>query len=219
MQKHSGSVRLFESDFLEKFSHVHPIVPLVFWTPVIAFLVVRSFTVHQLAPWAVLGVAIAALFVWTLAEYLLHRWVFHFQGKSHLAKRFHLIIHGNHHDVPQDPTRLVMPPVAGVLIALVLWVPMRLALGPVWVEPFFAFFLVGYLIYDYTHYAVHHFTPRTRWGRHVKQNHMLHHYAGQESRWGVSSPLWDHVFRTVGRPVPAPRKSDAGSAGHARPVS
>ena len=61
MQKHSGSVRLFESDFLERFSHVHPIVPLVFWTPVIAFLVVRSFTVHQLAPWAVLGVAIAIL--------------------------------------------------------------------------------------------------------------------------------------------------------------
>ncbi|MCM2322727.1 MAG: sterol desaturase family protein, partial [Oligoflexia bacterium] len=50
---------------------------------------------------------------------------------------------------------------------------------------------------DYTHFAVHHFTPRTRYGKMLKQHHMLHHYVDPEARWGVSSPFWDYVFGTL----------------------
>jgi dihydroceramide fatty acyl 2-hydroxylase len=200
------SVRLFESDFLEKVSRVHPITPLLFWTPVIAFFLYRSFSVFGMSAGEVFGIGVAALLVWTLVEYVLHRWVFHIEGKHPVAQRLHFIIHGNHHHVPQDPMRLVMPPLAGVIIATILFVPMFLVLGPVWVNPFFAFFLVGYLAYDYTHYAVHHFTPRTAWGRFVKQAHMMHHYANPNSRWGVSSPLWDFVFGTFNQATAASSK-------------
>jgi sterol desaturase/sphingolipid hydroxylase (fatty acid hydroxylase superfamily) len=64
------------------------------------------------------------------------------------------------------------------------------------VLPFFGFFLVGYLCYDYTHYYVHHFIPRTRWGKMIKAAHMNHHYVSPDARFGVSSPLWDYIFGT-----------------------
>jgi sterol desaturase/sphingolipid hydroxylase (fatty acid hydroxylase superfamily) len=62
---------------------------------------------------------------------------------------------------------------------------------------------VGYLCYDYIHFATHHFRPRTRVGKFLKQHHMLHHFAEHGSRWGVSSPMWDYVFGTLeeDRPV------------------
>ena len=93
-----------------------------------------------------------------------------------------------------------MPPVAAMILACVLYSIFRVFLGPTFVEPFFAFFLIGYLCYDYIHYAVHHFTPRTRVGKMLKQSHMNHHFVSHDSRWGVSSPFWDYVFGTLEEP-------------------
>lgn len=208
MKKTHTGLRIFESPILEAFSHVHPITPLVMWTPVIGVLLYRSFFVHALPVSGLLLCALAALFVWTLFEYLLHRFVFHWVGESAWSKRLHFIMHGNHHVDAICPTRLVMPPVPGIIIAAFCFAGIRAAVGPLWAEPFFGFFLIGYLIYDYTHYAIHHFTPLTRWGHWVKHHHMQHHYVNPESRWGVSSPLWDYVFATRAIPRDA-NKGDA----------
>jgi sterol desaturase/sphingolipid hydroxylase (fatty acid hydroxylase superfamily) len=200
---------MFENDFMESLSHVHPATPAIVWTPVIAWLIWRAFVVHELAASTVAGLALLGLFVWTLSEYLLHRLVFHFQAKSAIGKRIHFMIHGVHHDAPDDATRLVMPPVAAFILAAVLYTIFRLPLGPVLVEPFFAFFLIGYLAYDYIHYYVHHFNPRTRIGKFIKQNHMMHHFVTHNARWGVSSPLWDYVFGTAEEPGREPKKAAA----------
>lgn len=191
------SVRVFQNPILERFTHVHPITPLVLWVPVISWLLWHAFAIYDLSLFSVIWVGLLGVFVWTLTEYLLHRFVFHYPAKNRYSKRFVYLLHGLHHDDPVDPTRLVMPPIPGILIASVLFLFFRLFLGPVWVEPFFAFFLMGYLWYDYTHYATHHFTPRTSWGRMVKQHHMQHHYVSMKLRFGVSTPFWDHVFGTM----------------------
>lgn len=187
---------MFESDFLEGFSHVHPATPGIMWVPLILWLGWRSFAVHQMSLATAGALAALGFFVWTLTEYALHRWVFHYIGQSKLSARIHFMIHGVHHDAPEDATRLVMPPAAALLLAVALYTVFRVLFGPVFVEPFFASFLVGYLVYDYTHYYIHHFKPRTRLGRFIKQHHMLHHFATPEARWGVSSPIWDYVFGT-----------------------
>lgn len=191
------SIRVFENPWLERLTHVHPITPLLFWTPVISFLLWRSSAVHGISIFGILAIAPFGLLVWTLTEYLLHRFVFHFPAESKFGERLVYLIHGLHHSDPIDPTRLVMPPFPGVVIASILFFIFRLFLGPVYIEPFFGFFLLGYLWYDYTHYAVHHFTPRTRVGKYLKQHHMLHHYATPELRMGISTPLWDYVFGTL----------------------
>ena len=190
------SPRLFKNDRLERFTHVHPVVPALVWIPFVCYLLGLSFFRDGLSVWQILSMALPGIFVWSLMEYLLHRFVFHLPDWGPLTRKIEFFIHGVHHEHPNDKTRLLMPPVGAVVIAIIFFQFFRLFLDPVWVIPFFAFFLVGYLIYDYTHYYLHHFSPRTRFGKQLKHNHMTHHYAAPNSRWGVSSPLWDLVFGT-----------------------
>lgn len=205
--KEYNSIRVFQNPFLERLTHVHPITPLIVWIPYISWLIWRSLTFHHLSPFVVGAFGVFGFLFWTFAEYVLHRFIFHFVPEGEWQKRFQYLIHGLHHSDPQDPTRLVMPPTASITIALALYVIFRTFLGGVLVEPFFAFFLVGYLCYDYTHYAVHHFKPRTRMGKFVKQHHMMHHFVNHDSRWGVSTPIWDYVFGTLD--LPAKNKESA----------
>src|SRR5579885_2246974 len=132
-----GSVRVFQSDFLERFTHVHPITPLLIWVPIVTFLLYRSFGIDNLSLGAVLGTGACAITVWTFMEYVLHRWVFHYEGQTYLSRRFQFMIHGLHHDDPSDATRLVMPPIASIILGLIFYLGFRSALGAVWVDPFF----------------------------------------------------------------------------------
>lgn len=195
------SVRVFQSDFLEKFTKVHPIIPLLMWGPVSAYFFYRAIVIDALSVSMVLGLSLFAVFVWTLFEYLLHRFAFHLEGETGWRKRFTFIVHGLHHDAPNDRMRLVMPPFPAVVLAAILYPTFRLFWGPVLVDPFFAGFTLAYLWYDYTHYAIHHFKPITRYGKFIKQYHMVHHFVHGESKFGVSNPLWDYVFRTEGAPT------------------
>ncbi|MBU6376862.1 MAG: sterol desaturase family protein [Bdellovibrionales bacterium] len=193
------SIRLFKNPILESLTHVHPLVPLLIWGPFVTLLFVWS--AQGPLEWSSsVGLAFVGLFVWTLSEYLLHRYVFHFSPRSAFQERIAYLIHGIHHDQPEDATRLVMPPAAGVILASILFVFFRLILGPDWVLPFFGGFLIGYLCYDYTHYAIHHFSMSSSVGRYLKNHHMKHHFMTHGARWGVSSPLWDLVFGTMVEP-------------------
>lgn len=192
----SGSIRLFRNPILESLSHVHPIVPLLVWSPVVAWLLFRSVSVHGIGAAGLLLVAVAALLTWTLVEYTLHRFVFHYPATSRAGRWLVFLFHGVHHDAPGDKTRLVMPPAGALPILLLLWLLFSLLLPHPWHEPFMAFFMVGYLVYDYIHYATHHFPMRHPLLRYLKQYHMRHHFAGEEARFGVSSPIWDLVFGT-----------------------
>ncbi len=191
------SVRLFKSDFLEQFTHVNPVVPLIVWVPVFAILLYRAFAVHGLSFGEVALYGFLGLAFWSLIEYVLHRFVFHYPAKSKLGNRLVYMLHGLHHEDPQDPTRLVMPVVPAMAYALILFPLFRIFLGPVYVETFIAFFLVGYLAYDYIHFYVHHFVPKYALGKFLKRYHMEHHFADYEAKWGVSNPFWDYVFGTV----------------------
>jgi len=61
---------------------------------------------------------------------------------------------------------------------------------------FFPGFLAGYLLYDMLHYAMHHYNFKSNLMKKVKQHHMLHHYDDASRGYGVSSALWDHIFRS-----------------------
>jgi len=199
------SVRVFDNRILESLTHVHPLTPLLLWGPLVLWLIWRSFAVHHLPVVTVAGFAILGLLTWSLTEYVLHRYLFHLRPAGPFRARLQFVIHGLHHADPADPTRLVIPPVPSTIGAVLFYAAFRLALGPSFVEPFFAFFAVGYLLYDYVHYASHRFVPRTRAGNFLKRHHMLHHYVTPDARWGVSSPLWDHIFGTTGASNPRAR--------------
>lgn len=97
----------------------------------------------------------AGLFVWTITEYSIHRFVFH-HPTADLGKKIHFICHGVHRDYPRDRNRLVMPPSASKPLALFFYGFFSLFIKPVFLFAFFPGFLVGHLAYDMLHYAMHH---------------------------------------------------------------
>lgn len=195
--KRPETCRMFESDFIEWFSRIHPATPFVTWLPVCAFFLHRVYARHDLAWSSALGMVVSGVLAWTFAEYVLHRWVFHFERDTPRGRRFHFLMHGVHHDYPNDKDRLVMPLGVSIPLGVVFYFVWTWTFGRTFGEPFFVGFVLGYLTYDGTHYAVHHFKQTTRIGRFVKRHHMLHHHADNEGGFGVSSPLWDVVFRTM----------------------
>jgi len=194
----SASPPLFKNRFLDFFSRIHPMVPALIYLPVAALLVVLAARDGQGALAIVLLLAGGIAF-WTLAEYWLHRKLFHWEPDHPIGRRMHFIIHGIHHDHPNDKLRLVMPPGASVPLAALFFGVFYLVLGAPTAYPAFAGFLLGYLIYDYTHYYVHHFVPKSRLGKHLREQHMRHHFQDHRFGYGVSSPLWDVVFGTLPR--------------------
>jgi sterol desaturase/sphingolipid hydroxylase (fatty acid hydroxylase superfamily) len=189
--------RMFETPLIERFSRVHPAAPFVFYLPILAWVGYVTFSLGAtVLPFVALLLAGALL--WTLTEYVLHRWVFHYVGPRPWQRRLHFVIHGVHHDFPQDATRLVMPLGASIPMGVAFYALFRLALGPVLGHPLFIGFALGYLAYDGLHFAVHHFRMSSRAGKWLKRYHMIHHHTGVDARYGVSSPLWDYVFGTAG---------------------
>jgi 4-hydroxysphinganine ceramide fatty acyl 2-hydroxylase len=189
------SPRMFKSDFMDLFSRVHWTVPMLVWLPVVVFSLgwsVRTFGFH----WWYAPVFLAAVFAWTFAEYFLHRFVFHYHPSSEVGKRIHFIAHGVHHDYPNDSKRLVMPPVLSIPLGILFFFFYQYTLGQYHLV-FFAGFVLGYIIYDTMHYALHHFNVSHPIFKRLKEHHMIHHYSDPDRGYGVSSDLWDQVFRTT----------------------
>ncbi len=199
-------IRLFDSDFLEFFTHISPVTIVVVWLPLALYLLARAV---QTAPaegfptHIPLG-TLAGLFNWTLAEYTLHRFLFHYQPKTPRQEKVFFLFHGIHHAQPQVKTRLVMPLPVSIPGFVIFYALFYLVLGvllgaPGWIAPVMAGFMIGYLVYDLTHYATHHFPMRSRLAKALKRHHMQHHYKTPDARFGVSSPFWDWVFGTTGK--------------------
>jgi sterol desaturase/sphingolipid hydroxylase (fatty acid hydroxylase superfamily) len=196
-------IRLFDSDFLEAFTHINPVVVVIIWLPVALIFLAMAVMRHiPGTSWAYIPVAfLLGVLVWTLTEYVVHRFVFHYQPSSPRMERAFFLFHGVHHAQPQCKTRLVMPPIVSIPLALFFYGLFYLVLvvlldAGAWLAPTFSGFIIGYLLYDLTHYATHHFPMR--WGplKYLKRYHMQHHYKTPDKRYGVSSPLWDVVFGT-----------------------
>lgn len=204
-RRDSESIRLFESDFLEFFTHISPVTVLVMWVPVTILLLADAVAKAPATgfPWYIPAAVILGWMLWTLTEYTLHRFLFHYKPRTPRLERLFFLFHGVHHAQPQDKTRLVMPLPVSIPLALLFYglfylVGAELLKAPLWVNPLMAGFVLGYLCYDMIHYATHHFPMRSRAARFLKRYHMMHHYKDPNTRFGVSVPIWDYVFGTVG---------------------
>jgi sterol desaturase/sphingolipid hydroxylase (fatty acid hydroxylase superfamily) len=186
---------MFKSRWLDALSRVHPAVPVVIFGPITLLAFLTGADRVGLAN--AVGAALVGYLVWTLTEYWLHRLVFHFEPEGGFGARLHWIIHGVHHDHPNDPLRLVMPPSVSVPLATLFYLGFIAVAGPEWGVAAFAGFIGGYLFYDMTHYYVHHHVPRSWVGKRLRELHMRHHFQDDTAGYGVSAPWWDRVFGTA----------------------
>jgi 4-hydroxysphinganine ceramide fatty acyl 2-hydroxylase len=190
------TVRMFESDFMEFFSRVHPVIPLALYLPVVGYMLYVSLWRQQLPFVAVVALFLLGILLWTLTEYLIHRYIFHYEPKTRWGKQLHFVIHGVHHDYPNDARRLVMPPVISIPLAFLFFVLFLLIFGSL-APAVFAGLVFGYLCYDMLHYATHHLAMKRGVWLWLKQYHLRHHFKDDHVGYGISSPLWDYVFRTT----------------------
>jgi sterol desaturase/sphingolipid hydroxylase (fatty acid hydroxylase superfamily) len=188
---------MFRSNLLDWFSRVHPSVPVIIFVP--AIVAMADWGLHDNGVPKVVGLVVAGYALWTLLEYWLHRIVFHFAPPDGWGARLHWIIHGVHHEHPNDPLRLVMPPAVSVPLALLMFAIFYFALGSGTAPALASGFYAGYLVYDMTHFYVHHGHPRSRITRLLRERHMRHHFQDDTRGFGVSAPYWDNVFRTAPR--------------------
>lgn len=190
------SARLFKSDFWERLTHVHHNTPLFIYIPVILIALIPSIFLQKLSPVYIAGGIAGGLLIWSFFEYTLHRIIFHYEPKSEWGKKIAYLFHGVHHDFPTEADRLVMPPSGSVPIALSVLL-IHLAIGGLASLPFYAGFQFGYLYYEFVHYSVHHKKKILfGWSEAQRKNHLLHHFKDHTNRFGVTSPLWDYVFKT-----------------------
>lgn len=199
-------VRIFKSDFLEKFTFVKVEHIFIFWVPVILFLIYWGNTHSAHSLWSNLKLLFSGIFLWTLAEYLIHKYPFHYSGKSEWSKKLVYTMHGNHHDDPLDPLRGVMPIVPAIIYVSLLFGLFNLLLPASILHLVFAGLLIGYLCYDGIHYYTHHAIPKNPVGKYLRRVHLMHH-VHEGIMFGISSPLWDFVFGTyIKKDQPIPKE-------------
>ena len=192
----SGTKNLFENPLLERLTRSHFSVPLSILAIISISLIYLSFTKFQIEASTFSILFVIGFFSWTLGEYLIHRYVFHMDDNKRWKRWITYTLHGIHHEYPKDKDRIVMPPAGAILISSIIF-------GVFWLflqEYAFAFvpgFLIGYLAYAFVHYAIHAYQPPKNFLRWLWIYHSIHHYKHPDKYFGVSSPLWDHVFNTI----------------------
>lgn len=190
------SIRMFKSDFMDFFSRCPFWIPLVIYVPVMFILGYRSLITFNNEWYIFVGLFFGGIFIWSVLEYVLHRWAFHYHPTSEWGKRLHFVAHGVHHDYPNDSMRLVMPPSLSLPLAILFYGITWLIGGFQYGESVFCGMVMGYLLYDELHYATHHATWNWGWFQNLKKYHMKHHYQDPDRGFGVSSPFWDVIFRS-----------------------
>ncbi len=188
---------MFESAFIDAFSRTPwYLVPLLHF-PMMGYLYWLGMQEGSVGILPSLGFVAAGWLVWTLTEYWAHRTLFHWEPPGKFGERMHFILHGVHHQWPRDQYRLVFPPALSLSLGALFLFIFVAAIGT---AGYFAYvgFAFGYVVYDLMHYHLHHGRARFEWIKKLRKHHLVHHspkYA-DNAKFGVSTTLWDHVFRT-----------------------
>lgn len=202
----TGTARLFESRLLEKLTRTSFLVPVsLYYIIAVACIAYAAFyTEQQLI--RLLYLFPLGMITFTLVEYLIHRFIFHFEPENKKQEKLKYNIHGVHHEFPKDKDRLAMPPVISLLVAMVFFFLFYALMGQtVWL--FFSGFSAGYSTYLVIHYAVHRYRPPANFLKYLWKHHSLHHYKSDEAAFSVSLPIWDILFKTM--PVVSSKKEEA----------
>ncbi|MBV71743.1 MAG: hypothetical protein CMH52_10425 [Myxococcales bacterium] len=153
--------------------------------------------------WFLLG-----CFAWTFIEYGMHHWNGHLlKGRTRFSRE-----HLKHHS-QQDYFSPVWRKIAVALTVTgaVVLVGQSL-IGLVGAFAFASGIIVGYGVYEFFHWSCHAQAPTSGYGRWIRRHHFAHHFSNPRYNHGLTSPIWDLVFRTYKKPgnIRVPRKRAMG---------
>lgn len=192
----AGTKKMFDNPVLEKLTRTHFLVPIILYTVISAVCV--SYTVYAsvINRYHILWLYPLGVFSFSLLEYNIHRYIYHFKAETEKEKQLQYNIHGVHHEFPKDKDRLVLPPVLSIVLAIAFYFLFKYTLGAAHLA-FYAGFVEGYCVYLLIHYSVHRFrTPKNFLG-YLWKHHSIHHYGNCDVAFAVTMPLWDYLFGTM----------------------
>ena len=142
---------------------------------------------------------------WSLVEYFVHGVL------GHRFRTFVSPLHWGHHREERAvfTTPVAWVPIAGVLAAVLVW---GFGTGPgiaAWLG-----LLAGFLRYEAVHWRIHFREPRSARQERLRVHHLAHHHRNPRAYHGVTTTLWDRVFRTL----PADRAADYAAVSHLPPL-
>ncbi len=193
---HTGTKVIFNNPVLERLSRTHVAVPITIFVGIAIGLLYIAITRSNFKIYTIITVFIAGWLVFSLVEYLMHRYVFHMNTNTKIKEKIQYNFHGVHHEYPKDKDRLAMPPLVSLTIATILFFLFQLIMGD-YTYAFLPGFIVGYAAYLFVHFIVHAWQPPSNIFKALWVNHGIHHYKDHERAFGVSTPLWDYIFRTM----------------------
>lgn len=191
-----GTTQLFDNPVLEGLTRTN------FWFPVSIYYILAvavlsyGLITQSYNFWIIPVLFIGGLIIFSLVEYMIHRFLFHFPAKTQKQKELIYTVHGVHHEFPRDKDRLVMPPVVSIILAGVFFVSFYFLIGK-YAFIFFPGFIAGYSTYLFIHYAVHAYKPPKNFLKYLWKHHSLHHYKDTDTAFAVSFPFWDIIFGTM----------------------
>src|SRR5262245_41544996 len=177
-----------------RYQPASPWYPAVIYGAMALALVVWNVLGEATPGWAWVMLPGFGLVIWTLLEYVLHSRFFHDPPRGF---RWMSVSHGSHHDVPDDPKRVVAHLSFSFPFSIVLFGVLSVGLwNPAWAGLVLTGTIAGYLSYEPIHYSIHQVPAVRRLLRPLASHHLHHHYADPSRCFGVTSPIWDWVFRT-----------------------
>lgn len=191
----------------------HPIVPTLLFLglgTLWLFLAASNFNFSTATYIMALGLGV---FLWTLIEYVLHRFVFHWTKVKEPWRTLFSELHIAHHRNTEDPGLIIAPPLVAmidsVFIFLILW-----ALTWNWglALVILAGIDVGYVLYEWAHFGAHEFNWKRGPLGYMRRHHLYHHYKKPGEAYGVTVPLWDMIFGT--HPLPSKSSGTLNSQTH-----
>ncbi len=174
-------------------------MPVALYIPLGLLISAASLLVHPRSVNETLILFGVGVFAWTLIEYILHRFVFHWITDKEpwrmLSSGFHM---SHHHAVENhEPDIVITRPAGSLPFALLFYLLFSLlTLSFSAAALIMTGVFVGYLFYESAHYSAHHFYPKGTLGKSLKHYHLQHHLKNPTRQFGVTSPLWDFIFRT-----------------------
>ncbi len=173
-------------------------IPVVVFIPIVFYFCYSALLLQNASAFQFIKFFAFGIVIWTITEYVFHRWVFHFNPTTDFQEYIHFMIHGIHHDYPNDAKRLVLPPIMSLPLSAFFYYLFFIFFEGYAHSAFFAGFLLGYLMYDTLHYALHHasFGKHSKIWQLLKKNHMDHHFVDPDNGFGVSNVIWDKLFNT-----------------------
>lgn len=194
--KNDKAAKMFKNPVLDKLTNSHASIPIsmlvvfaigfLYWGTQHTEITINSYLI----------LVAAGILSWTLFEYIMHRYFYHMLPTNKVKGWIQYNMHGLHHEYPKDKSRLAMPPLMIIIISFLFLSVFRLLIG----DYAFAFtpgFLIGYAGYLCMHYLVHAIPPPGNIFKVLWINHSIHHYKDPDVAFGVSSTIWDHIFRTM----------------------